>query len=329
MSAQSSTQFAGFDDFIEVFRAGTHTDASGQTRAFTESDLDQIVANHNAEHPAPAVVGHPKDNDPAYGWTEGLKRVGDRLLAKFHQVAPAFAQAVKDGRFRNRSIKISQGDNGWKLVHVGFLGAAAPAVEGLKPIAFSQADTGPVFEFSQPTQEPSVPEATFTQADVDAAAQRARDEARAAAATAAETSAARIRELEYAQRIGAAQAEVRGHVDAGRLLPAQAHGAAEFLAGLQDGDADFEFAAADGQKGKQKRAAWFSAFLASLPVQVKPGAAKADADPASAAAAQFTAPPGYAVDPARAQIHAKALAYMAEHKSTDYQAAVRAVESAG
>lgn len=132
-----TAQFAGFKDWIEIFSAGTHTDAAGKTREFTTADLDRIVANHSTEHPAPAVVGHPKSNDPAYGWTGGgLKRVGNKLMALFTQVEPAFEQMVKDGRFRNRSIKIAKGNNGFVLQHVGFLGAAPPAVEGLKPIQF-------------------------------------------------------------------------------------------------------------------------------------------------------------------------------------------------
>lgn len=136
------------DKWIEIFKGGRQTDSQGRTRDFSESDLDEIVANHNADHPAPIVVGHPKNDDPAFGWTSALKRVGDTVLAKFTQIEPKFEKAVEDGRYRNRSVKITPSKNGWKLVHVGWLGAAPPAVEGLAP-AFSEAEPeGEVFEFT-------------------------------------------------------------------------------------------------------------------------------------------------------------------------------------
>jgi phage I-like protein len=140
-------EHAGFDDWIEVFSAGRHTDSSNQARTWTRAELDEIVANHNAEAPAPLVIGHPKTDAPAWGWTGALKRQGTKLLAKFNQVPQAVATAVRDGRYRNRSVKVARGEKGWQLIHVGLLGAAPPAVEGLAPIAFSEEPTGPVYEF--------------------------------------------------------------------------------------------------------------------------------------------------------------------------------------
>lgn len=132
----ATQDFAGLDDWFEVFRAGPQTDSAGHTRTWTTDELDEMVRNHDADHPAPFVAGHPKTDDPAYGWTAGLKRVGERLLARGQQIQEAFHTAVKDGRFRNRSVRIVRGPNGFKIGHVGFLGAAPPAVEGLKPVQF-------------------------------------------------------------------------------------------------------------------------------------------------------------------------------------------------
>ncbi len=129
--------FKGFDDWIELFRAGEQTSSDGTTRNFTQADLDQMVANHK---PAPMVVGHPKEDDPSYGWSHQLKRDGDTLLGKFADVDDAFSEMVEKKRFPNRSIRIGKNNNGWYLKHVGWLGAAAPAVEGLKPVQFSHAD---------------------------------------------------------------------------------------------------------------------------------------------------------------------------------------------
>lgn len=140
-------EHAGFDDYIEVFQAGKHTDSAGNARIWSRDDLDQIIANFDAAQPAPLVIGHPKTDSPAWGWTESVKRVGSKLLAKFNQVPQAVVDAVRDGRYRNRSVKLAQGANGWQLVHVGLLGAAPPAVEGLSPIAFESEPAGVTVEF--------------------------------------------------------------------------------------------------------------------------------------------------------------------------------------
>ena len=92
--------------WIEVFRSGKHTDSNGNTREWTTGDLDEIVSRYDSSHhEAPIVVGHPRDNSPAYGWVEAIKREGNRLLAKLKQVMPEFSRAVKEGRYKKRSIK--------------------------------------------------------------------------------------------------------------------------------------------------------------------------------------------------------------------------------
>ena len=48
-------------------------------------------------------------------------------------------------------------------------------------------------------------------------------------------------------------------------------------------------------------------------------------DPNAGSATAYVAPVGYGVDPERAQLHAKALKYQAEHPNTEYLAAVQAV----
>jgi len=121
--------------WIEIFRAGTHTDANGRTSAWTEADLARIVAAYDpAAHEAPVVLGHPATDSPAYGWVEALKRSGRVLLARFRQVAPEFADWVRRGLYKKRSIAL-YGDG--TLRHVGFLGGTPPAVKGLADVAFA------------------------------------------------------------------------------------------------------------------------------------------------------------------------------------------------
>ena len=131
------------NEWFEVFKIGEHTDSAGNKKDWTEKDLDNIVAKYNEQndHEAPLVIGHPKSNDPAYGWVESLKRVGDRLLAKPKQVVKEFADAVKDGLYKKRSISLYPDGT---LRHIGFLGAVPPAIKGLKDLAFNDADKNPI-----------------------------------------------------------------------------------------------------------------------------------------------------------------------------------------
>jgi hypothetical protein len=121
---------------IEVFRAGNY----GAKGNFTAADLDRIASSYDpAAHEAPAVIGHPETNGPAYGWVRSLKSDGSRLMATFSQVDPSFAEMVEAGRFKKRSASFYR-DPVTKVVtglrHVGFLGAKPPDVKGLKDIQF-------------------------------------------------------------------------------------------------------------------------------------------------------------------------------------------------
>jgi hypothetical protein len=141
---------------IEVFRAGTHVDASGRRVTITEADLAAIAASYDPGlHEAPIVVGHPADDAPAYGWIERLQADGGTLRAVPRQVEPRFAELVREGRFKKVSIALygpeapgNPAKGGWYLRHVGFLGAQPPAVKGLAPVRFAGGDEG-VVEFAE------------------------------------------------------------------------------------------------------------------------------------------------------------------------------------
>lgn len=148
-SALPSLKPSPLAGWIEVFKAGSHTDSAGKRMAFGVAELDQMVANH-VEGSTPAVLGHPQHDDPAYAWVEGFKREGDSLYAQFKDINPAFDAGVASGAYRNRSVAVyKDAAQGWRVRHVGWLGAVPPAIDGLKPLTFAaEADTH--FEFAAP-----------------------------------------------------------------------------------------------------------------------------------------------------------------------------------
>ena len=59
--------------WIEIFRAGKYPQGT-----FTQSDIQQIAQHDNPQFSeAPVVIGHPNREDPAFGWTKELKRMGN------------------------------------------------------------------------------------------------------------------------------------------------------------------------------------------------------------------------------------------------------------
>ena len=121
--------------WIAIFKTGTHTDGAGQTRTWTEQDLDRIVAQFQpAEHEPPVVVGHPATDAPAFGWVADVKREGALLYARLKDLVPEFVDLLKAGRFKKRSIALYPD---LTLRHVGFLGAMPPAVKGLPDAQFA------------------------------------------------------------------------------------------------------------------------------------------------------------------------------------------------
>lgn len=141
---------------FEIFKPGRHTASSGATLDFSEDQLKAAVDAYDpALHEAPIVVGHPRDNGPAYGWIKSLSFADGAIVAEPQQLDAEFAEMVSAGRFKKRSASwyLPDSPNNPKpgtlyLRHVGFLGAQPPAVKGLKEVAFSDAEEG-VVEFSQ------------------------------------------------------------------------------------------------------------------------------------------------------------------------------------
>lgn len=140
---------------IHIFRAGRHVASSGRAIDFTDADLAASAAAYDAaKHEAPLVIGHPKHDDPAYGWVKSITYTGSDMNADTHQVDVQFAEMVAAGRFKkiSASFYLPDAPNNpapgvYYLRHVGFLGAAAPAIKGLKQASFADGDEG-VVEFA-------------------------------------------------------------------------------------------------------------------------------------------------------------------------------------
>jgi len=130
---------------VEIFRAGEHTSMAGEVLAFADGDLDRCVAAYDPTlHEAPVVIGHPATDAPAYGWVKSLLTRGGRLVALLGEIDPGFAELVRAGRFKKISASFYRPDaasnprpGSWYLRHVGFLGAEAPAIKGLRPVSFA------------------------------------------------------------------------------------------------------------------------------------------------------------------------------------------------
>lgn len=265
--------------WIEIARAGgPFTALSGEAVSITRDDLDAAVASFDpADRRVPLVLGHPKLDDPAFGWLTEVKRDGDVLLARFGDVPEPVREAVDQGRYRNVSAKFAKG---WRLWHVGLLGAAQPAIPGLKEVRLAGAEDGYTFEFAkEATKETDMDElARLRQelADAKKALQETRDEiARLKAEKAGEGKtkelAAQIEDL--TRRVQAAEADrdkavkefadfkndqtAKGResrfdalVAAGKALPGERSKVLAFAAALGNAGGEIELAAGDGKTAK-------------------------------------------------------------------------------
>lgn len=133
---------------IEIFKPGRFTPMKGGALEFSAADLQAAAAAYDpALFNSPVVIGHPKDTAPAYAWVKSVEFADGKLLADCDQVDPAFKDLVAKGRYKKVSPSFFKPDHPenptpgkYYLRHVGFLGAAAPAVQGLKEASFAADD---------------------------------------------------------------------------------------------------------------------------------------------------------------------------------------------
>ncbi|MBF0334554.1 MAG: hypothetical protein HQL38_06400 [Alphaproteobacteria bacterium] len=286
---------------IEIFKVGTHTSMSGHPFTFTAEDLAKVAAAYAPDaHKAPLVIGHPKLDDPAYGWVESLEVRGGSLWAEVDGLDPDLVEAIKAGRYKNVSAAFYAPDDAnnpapgaMYLRHVGFLGATAPALKGLKPVAF--ADDG---------------RAALVFGEIDASA-RERS----------------LGERERSIRRRETELELDGLIRQGRVLPCHRERLLAFSEALSD-TTRLAFSE-HGETVEGGVREMFLDYLRACPPVVMFGEMPGIRDKLpglddDAAPAGANLPKGYAVDSGRADLHRRAVAYQHEH-GTDYRTAVIAV----
>ena len=157
---------------VEILRTGGPYRGVGSPEDgdhITEAHLEAMARNFRdlrGEIDAPNKVGHianqrdvtgPEFLDgsgaPALGWLDNVRREGDRLLADIKDVPEKFADLIKAGAYRKRSVEFlptytdrTGRAREWVLTGLAWLGARRPAVSGLADVhrmyAESLADEG-------------------------------------------------------------------------------------------------------------------------------------------------------------------------------------------
>ena len=138
---------------IPFLKPGKYTDMSGNAVSIDDTTLDKIIEATKSfayqDDDFPLVIGHPKTDDPAWGWIHktNIIKEGDLLVALADQedVVAEFKDWFGKKLFKKVSVKLRPD---FSIQHIGFLGAKAPAVTGLPAVAFAD-DKGFTIELSE------------------------------------------------------------------------------------------------------------------------------------------------------------------------------------
>jgi len=131
---------------FQIFKANVPvTSMEGAVVNLGADVLEGIAKRYDPKlHEAPLIVGHPQHDAPAYGWVRGLSFADGALEVEEHQVDDAFDALRKKGSFKKVSARFftptsknNPTPGEYYLRDVGFLGAMAPAVKGLRSVSFA------------------------------------------------------------------------------------------------------------------------------------------------------------------------------------------------
>lgn len=257
--------------WIEIARTGTFADSSGRLQTFSESDLSEIAKSYNPDkRDCPLVFGHPKtDAAPAFGWMSDIKTENGKLLAQFASVPDEVKEIVAKGHYRHVSMSLMP--DRVTLRHVALLGAAQPAIDGLKAIELRHADDSITVDFStQPgketmteqelqrkigqleeqlkalqTENAALKDQAKTQKENQEKAEGDRKAAEAKAEKAASDFAAYRKKIEGEKR----ESRVSELVKAGKVTPAEKQSVLDFAANLAARPEDtVDFSSPDGSR---------------------------------------------------------------------------------
>lgn len=121
---------------LELAKTGTW---SG--KKLTKSMLNDVAGNFSDR--VPVIVGHDSafwgDSAPAIGWIDTVEVVGSALVGEVSFTAEG--QGLWDSRaYRNWSVGLRKDteESPWELAHLALLGAANPAIKGLRVLEFSE-----------------------------------------------------------------------------------------------------------------------------------------------------------------------------------------------
>ena len=255
--------------WIEIARTGTFTDSAGREQTFTAGDLDAIARRYDPQkRDAPLCFGHPQnDKAPAFGWVDKLKSEGGRLYASFSRVPDAVRDLVAKGHYRHVSMSLMP--DRVSLRHVALLGAAQPAIDGLRAVEFADGGDAITVDFAAGRGEGDSmsiedlqrqvgqltaqlealkaenatlkKQAETHKQDRDKAESAKNEAERKAEKTGADFAAYREK-VEGERR----EARVAGLVKAGKVKPAEKAGVLDFAAKLAAQGGTVDFAAPDG-----------------------------------------------------------------------------------
>lgn len=255
------------EKWIEIARTGTFADSSGREHTFTVRDLEAIASAYDpATRDCPLVFGHQQaDSAPAFGWAQKLKVEGDRLLAQFDKVPEQVRALVDAGHYRHVSMSLMPDRK--TLRHVALLGAAQPAIDGLRAVELADGENSITVDFST-REEGTMPDdaqreigalkerlAALERENADLKkqvqghkegkdkAEAAKTEAEAKAEKTAADFAAYRGKVEAEKR----EARVSALVAAGKITPAEKPGVLQFAAALAAQGGTFDFSAPDGK----------------------------------------------------------------------------------
>lgn len=314
-------------------QAGTWPSMNGPA-TITPEMLEQVASTYDPKkHEAPAVIGHPQTDHPAWGWitaaevrTDGLWLSGD--------LQPEFADAVRRKLYSKVSVSLYPPDAAanpypgkYSLKHLGFLGAQPPAVKGLQAIGLSESDQAITINFSQekepdmtgPTTPPVQPAAPVAPATATTVQLSESDiQKRHEALQLAEQQFAE-QQKEFNKKQLAARVEP--HIQAGRVTPAQKDVVIRLMEQCQGQTLDL------GEGQQKPLVDELDAFLAKIPPQVNLSEVVDTSQPLPELPRQDAkTPTGYTVSDESRKLDAKIKAHMKQHPGQTYLEAINFVE---